>query len=84
MTFHRYDAAHCDMLDRGVFAAGIYRREGWEVPLGAALLELRECASRLKLQEVWTAPLQDHVLSLHNTAPPIRPPVCLSEHQGLT
>lgn len=33
-------------------AAGIYRREGWEVPLGAALLELRECASRLKLQEV--------------------------------
>ncbi|KAK9904998.1 hypothetical protein WJX75_007420 [Coccomyxa subellipsoidea] len=31
--------------------AGIYRREGWEVPLGAALLELRECAARLKLTE---------------------------------
>ena len=37
---------------KGNSAAGIYRREGWEVPLGAALLELRECASRLKLQEV--------------------------------
>ena len=35
------------------FCIGIYRREGWEVPLGAALLELRECASRLKLQEVY-------------------------------
>ncbi len=32
---------------------GIYRREGWEVPLGAALLELRECAARLKLHEVF-------------------------------
>ncbi|BDA49831.1 probable trafficking protein particle complex subunit 11 at N-terminal half [Coccomyxa sp. Obi] len=31
--------------------AGIYRREGWEVPLGAALLELRECAARLKLHQ---------------------------------
>jgi hypothetical protein len=37
--------------------AGIYRREGWEVPLGAALLELRECAARLKLPEVGGAPL---------------------------
>ena len=36
----------------GNVSAGIYRREGWEVPLGAALLELRECASRLKLPEV--------------------------------
>ena len=36
----------------GRVSAGIYRREGWEVPLGAALLELRECASRLKLSEV--------------------------------
>ena len=73
MALHRYGAAHCDMLDRGVFAAGIYRREGWEVPLGAALLELRECASRLKLQEVWTGPMQDNVLSLTNTAPNKRP-----------
>ena len=41
------------MVELAAFGyAGIYRREGWEVPLGAALLELRECASRLKLQEV--------------------------------
>eukprot|EP00884_Botryococcus_braunii_P005388 jgi/Botrbrau1/14850/Bobra.0326s0004.1 len=29
--------------------AGIYRREGWEVPLAAVLMELRECAQRLNL-----------------------------------
>ena len=33
-------------------AAGLYRRERWEVPLAAALLELRECAVRLKLAKV--------------------------------
>ena len=38
------------------YNAGIYRREGWEVPLGAALLELRECAARLKLTEVLDVP----------------------------
>lgn len=32
--------------------AGMYRRERWEVPLAAALLELRECAARLKLTKV--------------------------------
>ncbi|KAK9839808.1 hypothetical protein WJX81_003235 [Elliptochloris bilobata] len=31
--------------------AGMYRRERWEVPLAAALLELRECAARLKLSK---------------------------------
>lgn len=38
--------------------AGMYRRERWEVPLAAALLELRECAARLKLTKVtsWSRP----------------------------
>lgn len=31
---------------------GIYRREGWEVPLAAVLMELRECAQRLNLAKV--------------------------------
>ena len=30
--------------------AGIYRREQWPVPLGAALLDLVECSRRLKLK----------------------------------
>ena len=45
-------ASEQDVSWAAVCGAGIYRREGWEVPLGAALLELRECASRLKLPEV--------------------------------
>ena len=32
------------MLMMRVFHAGVYRKEQWQVPLAAALLELRECA----------------------------------------
>lgn len=41
-----------DMCKVRTRCAGMYRRERWEVPLAAALLELRECAARLKLSKV--------------------------------
>ena len=49
-------AAHVQDLLRqckqaGLAGAGIYRRERWEAPLTAALFELRECASRLRLRQ---------------------------------
>jgi len=47
-------------------AAGLYRRERWEVPLAAALLELRECAVRLKLAKVGPGcPASRHQFFLH-------------------
>ena len=53
-------ASEQDVSWAAVCGAGIYRREGWEVPLGAALLELRECASRLKLPEVAQSCIAPH------------------------
>ena len=34
--------------------AGVYRKEQWQVPLAAALLELRECAQRQHKHKVYT------------------------------
>ena len=33
--------------------AGVYRKEQWQVPLAAALLELRECAQRQHKHKVF-------------------------------
>jgi hypothetical protein len=47
------------LVSWGWSSAGIYRREQWQVPLAAALLEVVECSQLLDLKQVnlWLSPV---------------------------